>query len=288
LLDLADGDKLLGRCHLPDRAPFGCLIAVHGLNGSIDAPHILWLLHAALRAGFAVLRVNMRGAGAGRPLARGTYNAAAGRDLVPFIDWAADRFSRLPLFMMGHSLGGTAALNMALDANCASGTSQLAGLITVGAPLDMALTAHRFHARRNWLYMRYMLSGLKRLVAAAPGMDRDLIKLANRARTVMEFDDRVTAPLSGYASAAAYYAASSVNTRLESLQLPTLILQASNDPWIPVQPLLMQRVGDTRPQAVITRGGGHVGFHDRLGSWYIRAALAWINTLVSPQAGRIT
>ena len=110
----------------------------------MDAPHILWLIPAALAAGFAAAGQYAR-RGAARAL-RKTYNAGTGADLIPFIDWAKQHF-KVPLYMMGHSLGGTAALNMALDHPAAAG--RLAGLVTVGAPIDMTATARKFHRPRN-------------------------------------------------------------------------------------------------------------------------------------------
>ena len=240
----------------------------------MDAPHILWLIPAALAAGFALLRVNMRGAGPARALARKTYNAGTGADLIPFIDWAKQHFRELSLYMMGHSLGGTAALNMALDHPGAAG--RLAGLVTVGAPIDMTATARKFHRPRNRLYMRHMLAGMKQIVATTPHLEQHYVDAAIRATNVLTFDDQVTAPLAGHRDATSYYAATSVHQRLSRLTIPALVIQSTNDPWVPDEPCLAQPHGRGLPAIVVTRGGGHVGFHDRNGSWYIRATLAWI------------
>ena len=274
LLSLPDQDQLLAMCHLPAGRPRGCLIAVHGLIGCMDAPHVLWLTQHALNAGFAILRVNMRGAGPARHLARRSYHAGAGADLLPFIEWADARFDGLPIFILGHSLGGTAALNMALDYPKAS--ARLCGLINVGAPLDMAATARQFNAPRNWIYQRYMLAGMKALVVAAPAIEADHLARAMQAGSVYEFDDHFTAPMANYDGADDYYAATSVHHRLPQIGIPSLIIQSSNDPWVPVAPALAQPT-DGLCQIVIAKGGGHVGVHDRQKHWYIRAALAWMD-----------
>ena len=288
LIDLDDGDRLLAAFHPaihPATHPAtgtsrGCVIAVHGLNGCMDAQHIWWLVPEVLAAGYSLLRVNMRGAGPGRDLARGTYNAGAGADLIPFIDVAAARDPGVPLFMMAHSLGGTAALNMALDFPQAA--ARLAGLVTIGTPLDMVATARQFSSPRNALYVRYMLAGLKDIAATAPGLDAHYRDAAAGARSIYAFDDLVTAPLAGYPDSAAYYAATSVHRRMGDLANPTLVLQGSNDPWVPVAPCLAQPAPASRGTGcaiVVTRGGGHVGFHDRQLNWHIRATLAWCNAM---------
>jgi len=280
LLDLDDGDRLLAAFHTPTGASKGCIIAVHGLNGCMDAQHIWWLVPQVLAAGYSVLRVNMRGAGPARKLARGTYNAGTGADLIPFIDAAAALDPGAPLFMMAHSLGGTAALNMALA--FPRQAARLAGLVTIGTPLDMAATARQFSSPRNLLYVRYMLAGLKDIAATAPGLDQQYRDAAAMARSLYEFDDQVTAPLAGYDDSAAYYAATSVHHRMDNLVIPTLVLQGSNDPWVPVTPCLARPIPHHQgagPAIVVTKGGGHVGFHDGKLNWHIRATLAWCDAI---------
>jgi len=296
LIGLDDGDRLLAAFHPAPLHPAtgpskGCVIAVHGLNGCMDAQHIWWLVPEVLAAGYSLLRVNMRGAGPARKLARGTYNAGAGADLIPFIDAAAAQDPGAPLFMMAHSLGGTAALNMALDFPAEA--ARLAGLVTVGTPLDMTATAQKFSSRRNALYVRYMLAGLKDIAATAPGLDPHFRDAAAAARSIHEFDDQVTAPLAGFADSAAYYAATSVHRRMDDLAIPTLVLQGSNDPWVPVAPCLARPAPpspnagpNTGPNIVVTRGGGHVGFHDRQLNWHIRATLAWCDAMRGQSRGR--
>ena len=283
LIELADGDRLLAAFHPAQHGQSkGCVIAVHGLNGCMDAQHIWWLVPDVLAAGYSLLRVNMRGAGPARPLAKRTYNAGAGADLVPFIAAAADHDPGVPLFMMAHSLGGTAALNMALD--FPEETARLAGLVTIGTPLDMMATSKRFSRHRNRVYGRHMLLALKQIAGTAPGIGNETLAAAFSARSVREFDDRVTAPMAGHRNASAYYRASSVHERMHAIGIPVLVLHGSNDPWVPAKTCLKLPV----PQdslaglsVVVTRGGGHVGFHDSDLNWHIRATIAWCDAVAA-------
>ena len=107
--------------------------------------------------------------------------------------------------------------------------------------------------------------------------------MASAARDIWEFDDTVTAPLAGHPDSAAYYAAASVDGRMHGLRLPTLVRQGSNDPWVPSGPALaLPEPEDPRrgTGVVVTRGGGHVGFHDRRRNWHIRATLAWCEAML--------
>ena len=281
LIDLDDGDRLLAAFH-PARGQHskGCVIAVHGLAGCMDAQHICWLLPDILAAGYSCLRINMRGAGPARPLARKSYSAVAGGDLVPFIDAAAARDPGAPLFMMAHSLGGTAALNMALDHPQAA--ARLAGMAVVGTPLDMVATAKRFRAWRNRVYAGYMLRALKDIAGGVPDPDPHQLAAARAARSITAFDDQVTAPMAGYPDSAAYYAAASVKDRMTDIGIPLLVLQGSNDPWVPAaQCLALPVPADPLSglSVVVTRGGGHVGFHDDRLNWQNRATLAWCDAI---------
>ena len=178
----------------------------------MDAPHILWFVPAALAAGFALLWVNMHGAGGRRALARTTYNAGTGADLIHFIDLAKQRFGELPLYMIGYSLGGKAALNMALDYPEAAG--RLAGLVTVGSPIDMMITARKFQRHRNWLYLRYILSGMKQIITTTQHLEQRFLDTTMRASTVFNFVDHVTTPLTGYRDATTYHTAITIHHRL--------------------------------------------------------------------------
>ena len=178
---------------------------------------------------------------------------------------------------------------------------RLAGLVTISTPLDMVATAVRFHAPRNRPYVRYMLSGLKQIADNVPDLDPELHRAAMSAKSVRDFDDLVTARLAGYADSAAYYAGTSVHHRLQDAPIPVLLLQGSNDPWVPSQPALDQPRRASPPeqadvhsdvqagiqagvQVVVTRGGGHVGFHDRQLNWHVRATIAWCGTLADAAA----
>ena len=283
VIELADGDRLLAAFHPARQTPSkGCVIAVHGLNGCMDAQHICWLTPDVLAAGYSLLRINMRGAGEARPLAKGTYNACAGADLLPFITAAAEHDPGVPLFMMAHSLGGTAAINMALD--FPEATDRLAGLVTIGTPLDMVATSRRFNRHRNRVYGRHMLLALKQIAGTAPGVSNETLAAAFSTRSVKEFDDRVTAPMAGYRNANAYYRASSVHERMQEIGIPVLVLHGSNDPWVPAKTCLKLPVPDdplAGTSVVVTRGGGHVGFHDSALNWHIRATLAWCDAVAA-------
>ena len=288
---LEDGDTLMAAYHAPEGDIKGGIIAVHGLTGCMDSDHIKVLTRDALSRGFAVLRVNMRGAGPARHLAKKSYNAKAGNDLLPFIgmmrtalkDKTGDDKTR-PVVMVAHSIGGTAALNMMLDTP--DKLDGLDGLVSIAAPIDMKASNRRFHLPRNYVYMRHLLNGLKALADDVPELDPDLLVKIKAVPSIKAFDDLYTGPMMGYQDAMAYYEAATTAHRLTAPVIPTLLIHGDNDPWIPSD-AYRALTPSAHLDIALSRGGGHVGFHDRKtyrgqdhhlrGVWSNRAVFAWID-----------
>lgn len=276
ILKQADGDRLTGIYHQSDGAAKGGLLIVHGLGGSAQSQHVAFTTSAALAAGYHVMRVNLRGAGSSRPYCRHSYNAKRGIDILPFIDEMKQRHADLPLFLAAFSLGGTAALNMVAEAP--DKAKVLSGMISISAPLDMIESNRQFHRWRNRPYVRYILRALQQLAQETPELDPAYIDAALNARTISAFDEYVTAPLAGYHNAEAYYKAASMHHRLADITLPVLLIHADNDPWIPSTAYQKARLGP-HMQLQLTNGGGHVGFHQPNGRWYIEALLSYCDQL---------
>jgi predicted alpha/beta-fold hydrolase len=252
---------------------------------------------ALRQEGFAVLRLNLRGAGLGRELAPGSYAADCSRDLLPVLRQLRDLATRLgsagaplPLAGAGLSLGGTILLN-ANRAALQHRETGLDALACISSPLDLAACSRQFARPRNRLYERWLTQRLCRQVLADPqGLseaERRALQGGGRPRTILAFDTLITAPRWGYASVEEYYAsASPVHWLGSGLALPpTLLLHAADDPWVPAAPAMA--LADQRPESLprhlelcLTRQGGHNGFHGRgdslLGSWSDRLTARWL------------
>lgn len=278
-ISLKDGDSLTYRLEYPATIPKAVMIIVHGLGGSAQSQHARALSDDALASGYICMRVNMRGAGSSRPLCHQTYHAQRGSDLLHFITAARTGFPDLPIFMIAHSLGGSVALNMLLD--FPEEAMQLSGMITISAPLDLIESSAQFHKIRNRPYMRYILSGLKDLSKNCPGLDTSYQDAAAAAKSLVEFDEYVTAPVNGFPSLEAYYKSASTAHRLSNANRPLLLIHARNDPWIPVTPYLSATVSPTSKISLST-GGGHIGFHERGQAgqrWHIKTAIDFCDYL---------
>jgi hypothetical protein len=302
LIALPGGDQLLALLDRPGGAgPIALVLVVHGLSGSACSPGPWRLAQALLAQGFAVLRLNLRGAGAGRPLARGSYAARCDPDLRPVLQRARQLAGPLPLLGVGLSLGGTVLLNGCLDPGAEGDRTRplLDGLVTISSPLDLPASTAQIDRLRNHLYQRWLVRRLRAEVLADPGglrpeQGRSLLG-PERPRSIRRFDALITAPRWGHASLEAYYAAASPLLRLEALAAagqppprplpPALVLHAADDPWVPATAARRLVAGEPLVagwalQVLITPGGGHNGFHapgdGPGGCWSDRFTAHWL------------
>lgn len=303
-IPIGGGDRLLALLDQPDnQAPCGVVLVLHGLGGGGDSVGPRRLALALQEEGFAVLRLNLRGAGPGRSLARGSYAARCSPDLTPVLRharrWAEELGAvegarrSLPLFGVGTSLGGTILLNACLDSQRAEEMDRpaLDGLVCVSSPLDLSACAVQFERPRNALYQRWLVKRLCRETMADPfGLaetERRALCGADRPRTIRAFDAAITAPRWGYGSVADYYSGASPGPRLVAGAPlpPTLLLHAADDPWVPAAAALAQAAmpPEKRPaglEVVVPPRGGHNGFHapgDReLCCWSDRLSARWL------------
>ena len=279
-LDDGSGDVLLGSLHRPAeddattrRRPL--VVLIHGLAGCEDSAYLRASARHLLRRGFPVLRLNLRGAGPSRQICRQQYHAGRTEDLAAAIGRMDGRLAGNGLCLVGFSLGG----NMLLKYLGERGRlAPVLAAASVSAPIDLAAAQQGMMARRNRVYQDYILAGMKRELLAGPALDDEVRRVAGEVRDVRGFDDRLTAPLNGFAGVDDYYARSGAVPFMGGITVPTLVIHAQDDPWIPAEAYVRFRWDDNpRLVPLLPRRGGHVGFHG-LGSfvpWHDRCIAAF-------------
>lgn len=264
LLPLADGsgDRLAAMLHQPAerRAPLAVLI--HGLSGGEDSPYMLVSAAALLDRGHPVVRLNLRGAGASRPLCRFQYHAGRTADLRDALAALDPALTADGILLLGYSLGGNLLLKFLAEH---AAELPLRAAAAVSAPIDLAAAARRIRMPRNRIYHWNLLKAMKAeaLAPAAELAPSERIAIQS-ARHIVEFDDHFVAPRNGFAGAADYYARNSAEQFLPAIRVPTLIVHALDDPWIPPNAYRRVRWADHRHlYRGLSPAGGHVGFHGR-------------------------
>lgn len=267
-----DGDEIEVDT-LPLRPGAPLVVLFHGLEGSSRSHYSVALLEALQRCGWNGAVPHFRGC-AGRPnrLLRAYHSGDAAE-----IDWIlrrfAARFAQVPRFAVGVSLGGNALLLwLGMQGAAAGGVIDAAA--AVSAPLDLTACGHHLARGFNRVYTRDFLASLKlhaaEKLARFPGAF-DGARL-RAARTLYEFDDAYTAPVHGFADAADYWRRASAKPWLGQIALPTLVLNARNDPFMPAGALPQAQAVSAAVRLELPAQGGHVGFV----SGAFPGTLAWL------------
>jgi uncharacterized protein len=246
-------------------------VLFHGLEGSSDSHYARLVARALPEAGWQVAIPHWRGcSGEANRLPRAYHSGDSAE-----VDWIVRRFAR-PVDALGVSLGGNALLKwMGESAEHAKPLVRRAAAIS--APLDLAAAGRALDRGVNrLLYTRMFLSTLKPKSLAKLEVFPELFDGARvrASRTFREFDDVFTAPLHGFRGVDDYWTSSSSGPWLERIAVPTLVLNARNDPFLPERDLLAA-AGKAAPCVLLEfpPRGGHVGFS---GSWLAARLLKFL------------
>jgi predicted alpha/beta-fold hydrolase len=249
----------------------GMVLLVHGLGGCHQSGYMVRLGSALWRRGWRVLRMDLRGVGAGETLARRTYHGGCSDDVRAVAAFFQQESPGAPLILLGMSLGGNIVLKLAGEA----AAKPLAGLHAVAAlapPIDMVGCAQMLAQPRNRLYEQYFVRHLRVQVRRNRRHQSSSSRLRLTGQLTMRlFDELVTAPSWGFAGADDYYRRASALPVVNQIEVPAFILTARDDPFIAVEPFETLRPGRSM-EVHIAQRGGHLGFLGRDGAGGIRWA----------------
>jgi len=270
-IELKDGDFIdLDWCDRPTGAGVSLPIVVllHGLCGSSASPYIQSLQLHLQGLGYDSVAMNFRGcSGEVNRLAR-AYHSGCSEDLEE-VSAALRSFHPERRFLYtGYSLGANVLLKWLAESPL---RQEVVGAVAVSTPFALDLCSHALHHGLSKVYGQYFRTRLvrdmevKRAVFRQTGNSAALARLEAlgdlaHLRTLWDFDDQVTAPLHGFASAQDYYDRCSSGPRLKDIRVPVQLIQSVNDPFIPEEALPRQEELSASISLMLTATGGHVGF----------------------------
>jgi hypothetical protein len=235
------------------------LIISHGLEGSSDRPYVKGLARAAFHKGFDVLAWNFRGCGGEINRQLRFYHSGATDDLETVIHHAVSTNRYDEIALSGFSLGGNLTLKYL-------GERSVRELITraviFSAPIHLQSSCAKISEPSNWIYANRFLKSLKRKVLLKHQLYPQLdVSRLDAIKTIETFDDRYTAPLHGFANAAEYYDRNSSIHFIPEIKIPTLIINAMNDPFLSQKCFPVKEFRQHKTVRLETPlRGGHVGF----------------------------
>ena len=261
--DTETGTRVLAHCYWqPDRATHPLLLALHGLEGSSEAHYMRGIADKAFRRGFSVMLLNQRNCGGTEALCDGLYHSGLTHDAAYVIDHLARSEGIRRTVVAGYSLGGNLALKLAGDFG-ATPPPELRGVCAVSPIIEIEPCVRALERRANLAYQLNFVRGLRarmrRKNLSHPGRF-DVGKLRG-VWTVRQFDDAFTAPFFGFSGAEDYYHRASAMRVVDRIAVPTLIITAEDDPFVPAEPFRDPRVtGNPHINLKVTPHGGHCGF----------------------------
>ncbi len=266
-LDTPDGDfvqlaRLTPAIPIPPDAPR--LLLLHGLEGGLHSHYVRATFREAQHRGWGADLLLFRTCGPTPNRLPRSYHSGETTDAAHVIRHLISQFPNAPLGLMGVSLGGNVLCKL-LGESQDTLPAQVAGAVAMSVPFDLARASRKigqgFGAIYEWSFLRSLipkaLSKIDRHPELAP------LRAVSNARTLWEFDDQFTAPLHGFADAADYYARASALSFLHGIRLPTLLLSAVDDPFLPPAVLDdVRHIAADNPALTLEfpDRGGHVGF----------------------------
>lgn len=239
------------------------LVIFHGLEGNSQSPYAKSLINAALAKGWHGAVIHFRGC-SGEPnrLPR-SYYAGDSAEINTMLARVRAIYPDNPIFAVGYSLGGNALLKWLGEFSDKTALN-ISKAVAVSAPIDLQASATALDNGLNRiLYTPLFLDSMRPKALAMskrfPGLLNE--KRINNAKTIHDIDNAVTSVLYGAKNAADYYRQNASKPHLKNITLPTLIINARNDPFMPAAYLPTK----SDVSSAVTLGyedeGGHVGFY---------------------------
>ena len=236
------------------------VILCHGLEGSSSSKYILGTSHILSQRNWDVAAINYRGCSGELNKNLRMYHSGATEDLQVVIDHYCDNYDLITL--VGFSLGGNLVLKYIGEKGSVLNSKIKKG-VALSVPLDLRAASLHIGKKSNWFYAQNFLKSLKEKVRQKsiqfPGqLDTKNLK---RMNSVYDFDNTYTAPIHGFIDADDYYFQSSSIRYVNTIKIPTLIITALDDPFLPEECYPYELIEKNKLITFVTpKFGGHVGF----------------------------
>ena len=237
------------------------VVLFHGLEGGSSSHYAAALMAAVREEGWQGVVVHFRGCGGELNRLPRAYHSGDSAE----IDWILRRLKgqnpTAGLCAVGVSLGGNALLKW-LGEQGNDATNVVAGAAAVSAPVDLMAAGDALGHGLNMIYTRNFLTTMRKKTLAKLAVFPDLCSRDRMlaSRTLRDFDNIVTAPLHGFRDTDDYWTRASAKPWLRHIASPTLMINARNDPFLPMHALpLADELSDT-VSTDFPATGGHAGF----------------------------
>jgi predicted alpha/beta-fold hydrolase len=245
------------------------LLVLHGLEGSISATYAHGLLGHARKRRWTGDLLLFRTCDGRMNVAPRMYHAGETSDLDAVARQLVKARHGRPIVVVGVSLGGNVLLKWLGELGI-EGQSLVQRAVAISVPADLAAGSRQMERGITRLYARHFLATLKPKALAKAEQHPGCLHVPDvlAATTFWEFDEAVTAPLHGFQNAADYYARSSSIAFIERVTVPTLILCARDDPFIPPSTLRLPTVAGMSDGCLVAQSRRSITWrYEQRSSW---------------------
>lgn len=279
-LELTDGDFL-------DldwmRGNQGKLVIIsHGLEGNSERHYSKGVAHYFYQRGWDALAWNCRGCSGEMNRLPRFYHHGATEDIAAVIDHALQK-KYTQIALVGFSMGGSMSLKY-IGERKDKLPPEIKSTVVFSVPCDLGSSARELDKPNKKFYLNRFLKKLEKKIKTKSQKFPDLISIDGfeKIKTFRDFDNRYTAPLHGFSDADDFYTKASSGPYLSLIQIPALIVNAINDPFLP-DACYPRDVAKTHPYVHLEtpERGGHVGFSlaGKSENWMAVRAFEFTNSL---------
>lgn len=237
-------------------------VVLHGLEGDSSRPYVKGMVKALNSRNWDALALNFRGCGGESNRRLRMYHSGETDDLHTVINHSKSLGAYSQSALVGFSLGGNAILKY-LGEQGGGVSNFVKAAVTISVPCDLKECSLRLEQFVNRPYLKRFLRMLRAKIEVKSQAWPGLVSVSgyDQLKTLREFDDRYTAPLHGFMDADDYYAKSSSKQFLNKIAIPTLLVNAADDPFLSSVCYPFEEA-KSNPYLFleVPERGGHVGF----------------------------
>ncbi|MCK5395376.1 MAG: hydrolase [Gammaproteobacteria bacterium] len=234
------------------------VLVLHGLEGSLDSHYANGIMYQLERSGYKAVFMYFRGcSGRINRLPRAYHSGDTG-DIEAVVEHIKNKTGHYPYGIVGYSLGANALLKWLGETG---GNNPIQKAVAVSVPFTLHDAAKRLEKGVSKIYREHLLSSLKTTyIEKFKQITSPLDVEVKQLKSFWEYDDKVTAPLHGFAGAKDYYERSSSRQYLKDIQVPTRIIHALDDPFMYRTTVPDEKELSRFINFLPVKHGGHVGF----------------------------
>lgn len=256
--ELADGDFL--DLSWSQKGFNETVIFLHGLGGSVNSPYMRGMIAALNALSYNTVALHFRGCSSEPNRHAQMFHGGQTDDLAEVIDTLVSQAQGNKVYAIGFSIGANILLKYlgerGLDA-------PLAGAAAISTPFSLEDTQATLSTGFSRVYQHFLLTKIKMAVLKKFIMqDHDDINLLSiaLAKDMKHFDELMTVPMHGFKDTSDYYSQSSSISYLDKIEVPTLIVHAKDDPFLPETAIKWPKSLPKCVEFILCENGGHVGF----------------------------